>query len=387
MASTVKLRPNHYELLGLTPAASSDEIAQAFARELGLLRPRAFGSLAEVTIAYETLRDPVRRRAYDASLRPEPAPESAHPLAARLEGAPFLGAPSTDPVEDPTLDRAWPPEPRVNPLSRPAPRAEPRMAPSATALLRQPIRQTALKADPVPRMKEEDLRRPEVEQPKREEAELEPQASGDRVPHLGEANASYDARDTPINWKLPALAAGALVLAVGGGAWTGWEAGNDNESVQSKPVAALKVPPPKTAPAMTSSPPASPPSSAEEPPQQAAPAAPAAVRTARIPPEPKPVARQEAPTETALIEQVPPEELMTEQVVAESASAEAATAKLPLPDAVVARTIRRIGYACGEVASTTPIEGAAPGVFKVTCSSGHTYRAAPVRGRYHFRKY
>jgi len=26
------------------------------------------------------------------------------------------------------------------------------------------------------------------------------------------------------------------------------------------------------------------------------------------------------------------------------------------------------------------------GVFKVTCSSGHSYQAAPVRGRYHFRR-
>ena len=34
MGSTVKLRPNHYEVLGLTPGASSDEIAQAFAKAL-----------------------------------------------------------------------------------------------------------------------------------------------------------------------------------------------------------------------------------------------------------------------------------------------------------------------------------------------------------------
>ena len=31
------------------------------------------------------------------------------------------------------------------------------------------------------------------------------------------------------------------------------------------------------------------------------------------------------------------------------------------------------------------IEGA-PGAFKVTCTSGHSYRAAPVRGRYRFRR-
>ena len=75
------------------------------------------------------------------------------------------------------------------------------------------------------------------------------------------------------------------------------------------------------------------------------------------------------------------------QVAAESAPAAVTAAKLPLPNAVVARTIGRIGYACGQVASTTALEGGEPGAFKVTCTSGHSYRAAPVRGRYHFRRW
>ena len=58
MASTVTSRPNHYEVLGLTSDATSDEIAQAFARELSLFRPRPFGSLTDVTIAYETFGTP-----------------------------------------------------------------------------------------------------------------------------------------------------------------------------------------------------------------------------------------------------------------------------------------------------------------------------------------
>ncbi len=37
MGDTVRLRPNHYETLGLTPAASAQEIAQAFAKQLTLL--------------------------------------------------------------------------------------------------------------------------------------------------------------------------------------------------------------------------------------------------------------------------------------------------------------------------------------------------------------
>ena len=66
MATKVTARPNHYEVLGLTPDATGEQVAQAFARELSLLRPRPFGSLADVTIAYETLRDPAKRKAYDS---------------------------------------------------------------------------------------------------------------------------------------------------------------------------------------------------------------------------------------------------------------------------------------------------------------------------------
>jgi hypothetical protein len=56
---------------------------------------------------------------------------------------------------------------------------------------------------------------------------------------------------------------------------------------------------------------------------------------------------------------------------------------MPLPNRVIARTIQRIGYPCGQVASTIP--GETPGVFTVSCTSGHSYQAAPVRGRYRFR--
>jgi hypothetical protein len=58
---------------------------------------------------------------------------------------------------------------------------------------------------------------------------------------------------------------------------------------------------------------------------------------------------------------------------------------MPLPNKVIAQTIHRIGYSCGNVASTSAVEGSS-GVFTVTCTSGETYQASPVRGRYHFRK-
>jgi hypothetical protein len=60
-------------------------------------------------------------------------------------------------------------------------------------------------------------------------------------------------------------------------------------------------------------------------------------------------------------------------------------ASMPLPDNVVARTIDKIGYSCGSVASTAAVAGAS-GVFKVTCSSGQTYQATPVHGHYRFKR-
>jgi len=62
-----------------------------------------------------------------------------------------------------------------------------------------------------------------------------------------------------------------------------------------------------------------------------------------------------------------------------------ASASMPLSNATIARTIGRIGYACGQVASTAPAGGA--GVFKVTCTSGHAYQARPVGGRYRFKRW
>ena len=67
--------------------------------------------------------------------------------------------------------------------------------------------------------------------------------------------------------------------------------------------------------------------------------------------------------------------------------AQTIAANLPLSSTTIARTIERIGYACGEVASTTPVEGGARGVFRITCTSGQSYQATPVNGRYRFRRW
>src|SRR5207245_2236577 len=45
-SSTVRPRPNYYEALGLTPAASEQEIAQAFARHRGMFQARPVAAAA-----------------------------------------------------------------------------------------------------------------------------------------------------------------------------------------------------------------------------------------------------------------------------------------------------------------------------------------------------
>src|SRR4051794_12070917 len=116
MVSAVKSRPNHYETLGLQPTAGSAEITHAFAREISAARPRAIGGLAAVSIAYETLRDPVRRRAYDVSLGIKSLPQLTPSVTARMGRPSFLAAP---PADDP-LKAPAAPEPAVQADREPA---------------------------------------------------------------------------------------------------------------------------------------------------------------------------------------------------------------------------------------------------------------------------
>jgi hypothetical protein len=241
----------------------------------------------------------------------------------------------------------------------------------------------------------ESLREPEgADEPSPEpqpEAEPRPEAEAEASfrPDLGEllAGGGPEEKSATAGWKRPAMAVGALVLAVGlAGALLGLRGGETPqpaepdmaialpEATPAQDIAALLAPPPVAAPGAIEAPPAQP----------------AAVAEPRTEPRRPPLqiaAVDDRQPEAGQAAESRPEETATEQAVAEAPATGAVAAALPLPNAAIARTIGRIGYACGEVASTEAVEGEAAGVFKVTCTSGQSYRAAPVRGRYHFRRW
>ncbi len=362
MDSTVKARPNHYEVLGLAPTASAEEIAQAFAREIS--RPRAFGAIAGVSIAYETLRNPDKRRTYDASigLVPEPAAKPAP----RAYAAHAL-------VATPHLRTERPAEPK----------AEPRTAAFIAASLRVP--ETA----PSPALVPEPEARPQSELLRRMEAVASPSypervADATPAPPV-ELEPEPDAEDRPIAWQRPAGVAAGLIVAVGLlGALIGLDAGGDAQSAAPEAVATRALPAARTA---------SRPAQPEAPSFAALDTTPArrahAIAVVRRVEPARP--RGTSGLADLQLDPPPPETSAAAATPVEQATAEAVApavveASMPLPNATIARTIGRIGYACGQVASTSAIEGEGPGVFKVTCTSGHSYKAAPLRGRYHFRR-
>ncbi len=363
MVDTVKTRRTHYEVLGLEPTATDDEIERAFAGSISIFQPHGFSGVAEAAVAFRTLRDPARRRAYDAELglnaKPEPRPS---PMSWRV-GAQFLSA------------SGMPMQPRAA-----EPYVEPEATPSIAAALRKLASPEPLHtARPAP-----EPPAPDPRPPRPPEAKAAPKADppfvGDRIVHLAVSEGRHEAEAGAIPWKPIGIVAGGVIVAgaiLGG--WAGWDAGNAMEPQAAKESAKAVLPPPTT---FTVSDPAT--------------KAPSAILDAARPLLPKRtvsaatrVARARPTSQLADVERqlselpatAPAQVDATRQAVE---AAPVAAASLPLPNRVIARTLARIGYPCGQIASSTPAEAA--GVFKVTCTSGHSYQAAPVRGRYHFRR-
>jgi hypothetical protein len=360
MVDTVKSRPSHYELLGLSPSATSEEIGRAFVREMS--RPRAFGGITELSVAYETLRNPARRRTYDASIGVSaPRTEPPKPAVAWRAQAQFVAAPAATPR---------PAELQVRP--EPAAKAEP-VLPS---FLANALRELAEPA------------------PLDSQAREAPRAASGAGPRVAPPSAPPAALETPIDevedeqdggaqWKRIAIPAAGLVAVVGLiGAWAGWQsqgapAARTEQAALLAPPTTFAVGDPANAAAQGDAV-----LDKDEPLTVTQPKRTAHVASRRA--KPRPVShlaeieqQLTPPTETAAAEPAPAEQ------VAAAEPAKAVAASMPLSNSVIARTIARIGYPCGSVASTSQILGKA---FTVTCTSGHTYRAAPVRGRYHFRQ-
>jgi hypothetical protein len=363
MVSTLRSRPNHYEVLGLTPRATSDEVARAFAREIGPSRPHAFGDVAQVSTAYAVLRDPTRRRAYDESLGllPKPRPQPQVSMTGRL--APFIAA-------APTAARAAVPQPRPTPLP------EARTASFIAASLREPQ-----SAEPQAEVKVEVQAEVQAEpQPVAPRRTAPPNASH-RPLRRAPGTRLADVESEPVEWKRAAILGGAVVVGVGLlGAVAGMQAGNDAEAQQHDRAVTLALPQARSPAAVTTASPALAPNVKQARPER--PRRPLLARAERAQAASPPLARQEQ--ESAAAVRSPPEMNPAEEAAVEAPAAAVVAAKMPLANATIARTIARIGYPCGAVSSTA--DGGAPGVFTVTCTSGHSYQASPVRGRYRFRR-
>jgi len=341
MDSAIKSRPNHYELLGIAPSAAGDAIAKAFARATSIFRPHMFGGITELCVAYETLRDPARRRAYDASL-------------------------------------GLPPKPIIQPVSRPA----------SAHFMQQPVVSLSPPALPA-----EPQRAAPAETPVAELSEQRPQpvSAIDQEPGFvfvprqagyPEAGSGY----RPIEWKRTGVIVGGLVAAaVLVGALTGWWSLSSPAEPEPAALATGQAPEEKAPPNMAEL--WGEPSARTVATQTVRPYAVPTTTRRRV----ERLAERATAAETAVERQLvqPPQNLAESSdplaPAVTPAVAPAGVSNMPLPHTTVARTLDRIGYRCGNVASATPVEGSA-GTYTVACTSGQSFQAKPVNGRYRFRR-
>ncbi len=361
MDQELKQRPNHYQTLGLEPGARVEDIDRAFARQLSPFTPRPFGSVAAVSLAYETLRDPARRRAYDQSIGIAPPPPLTRVMVPVSATMSFNGSRYTPSRHSGPQHASNPPPSKVGP---------PMIEPAATEP--PPVETEA--PSPAERDGVSDFlaqaRRLSSREPLAEPAATPAPAAFTFEPGAVESN---ETRLKPIVLGAVGLVATAALF----GAWLG-SGSIEDAAVEEPPApsAAVTVDVPPAGPAAAALAPAPPPVLAEESAAVARPTLRSRAQTRRDEP---------AVSEEAVSAPEPVAADLAEAPPAQAAeSLPAVEARLPLSDATVARTIKRIGYPCGSVASTAA--GAGAGVFVVTCTSGHSYRASPINGRYRFKR-
>ena len=399
MASPVQARNNHYETLQVSPKATTDEIVEAFASHMRSARMRPDISvvrLAELSVAYETLRDPAKRRTYDASIGLNHEPASPPPTQSFI-GAPVIARLNRIAEANAAL-RAELEAPRPEPADL---RQEPRVAAFIAASLRKPA-DSPQQSEPGPTSPGPILPNP-ISQDPISRAEPQPRATIEppSAP-LGE-RLEIEEGTWSIGRTGATLAAGVIGVAILAFVSALPERNPDQlptEVAQAEPGLTVPVPPPTAnkdgfiAPQpsatmkLASASPRLQGTSEQTAPMRKTPHTTWLAVKEKEPPLPASDEGQgqSPPTEAAALQPTQaPSVAETPAAATESAPINAAVATLPLTNATIARTIEHIGYGCGRVVSATGAEGAS-GTFNITCSSGDTYRAAPVRGRYHFRR-
>jgi hypothetical protein len=388
MVSSVKSLPNHYQTLGLSPTASEEDIARAFARAMSGFGARSLGAAAQIGAAFEVLRNPAKRREYDRTLGLAPQPRSYQwPIngTVRSNGG-FMGSAWNDLAKQVASERLPDPRPKPDLQTRLERGAEPKIASFIASALRDPanprVSELAAKKAPAAATRQAQS-----------DAALERHLAQLLAVRNGEHEDACEEEVRTLDWKRPALALGGLVVAAGIiGTFAGlWVQGGSDEAPQAQAAATTALPKAQTGsvttplPAAATFEPTVPIQSQQQPTAHSKTAA--LQRHAIIPPQL--TAPSEQLTGTEETPTAPPSEQVaaaTDQPTAQSPAPAPVEAAMPLPKATIARTIEKIGYSCGTVASIAAVEGASPGVFKVSCSSGQDYQATPVNGRYHFRK-
>ena len=378
MVSSVRSRPNHYEVLGLVPTANDAEIGRAFAKKAGLVSAHPLGKLAEILLAYETLRDPAKRRNYDRSLA---APPKLRPhqwtAAAQPRWTPFMAAAAASTGAHARSATGQAPEPHVTAEPKRDGPAESGPTTSIGMSLRElakpePLEASSLATKPKQGWQDEQGA----------DARLEQVVEHILAVGRAEKERSSNLKFGMLDWRRPALALGGLVLGAGlFGALLGLSVRENASSAQAKSASAAPL---GQALRHGAAPLAAPAHIYVETQMERPDRAGLSGARHRFPRE-RPVGSAVPVEQGAPVESGPGEsETMAS---ADSPAVERPlAADLPLSNRLVAHTLARIGYACGQVAATAPAEGEAQGAYNITCSSGQSYQARPVRGRYRFRR-
>ena len=387
--SLVKPRPNHYDTLGIAPSASADEISDAFARKMSLFQADPLGRSAQICIAYETLRDPAKRRKHDRSIGLGPEPKIELPrwtyAAKQPRWAPLVASAEQNFARRRAKAMEKAPEPLLTDRSLSEAAVDPRLAAIAAS-----VRELAKPA--VPRSPTQPMRQRPQPRPTEMRGDFSLEEISKHIRSVGRADkvSSHSSKHSGLEWKRPALTLGALIVGAGlFGALAGLSLKGDETPAPVEAAIAhghqLTVRDHQAASSFTASA-AAPVDNFPEPRAARSASASRAERTINRQRrtslfEQRMVKSLSTPDPTA---EAQPDNLGVDQPVAQAD--QPMTSNLPLSRALIARTIERIGYPCGAIASATEADGQAPGVFQVTCTSGHSYRATPERGRYHFRR-